>query len=1065
MMRRLLTLLSCLLVGLGALQAQDITASGVVLDESGMEVIGATVVLKGTKVGAATGIDGDFTLKVPEGSTLVFSMVGMKPVEQKAKTNMKVVMGLDEQLLDEVMVVAYGTAKKSQFTGSATVVGAKAISESQSVSPIEALKGRVTGVQINTASGQPGLNDPTIRIRGISSINAGSAPLIVVDGAPYDGTLNSINNNDIESMTVLKDAASSALYGARGANGVIIITTKKGKEGKAQVTFDMSFGALNRASRDYDTVNDPGSYYEMYYGAYKSYLMSGKNPLSSDAAHTQVMANMFGNGSFGLGYNVYSVPNGESVIGADGKLNSNATLGNVVSYKDAQYKLTPDNWLDAAYKNGFKQEYNFTVSGATEKSSFYSSVNYLNMDGIVDNSGFERISTRLNSDFQVNDWFKFGAKMDYSHYNIKSNNFDGTSNSSGNVFAIASRIAPIYPLFMRDGDGNIMISSDGLTRYDYGGGANGGSLRPFLGNSNAIDSNILDLHKNTGNTFNTNFFGEVRFLNDFKFTSTNTIAVVENNKTETINPYFGLTATTNGQIEKSNIRRYSYLVQQLFTYSKQVGKNNFDVLLGHEYNRQRYYTLSATKTNQFDPSNTELAGAINLANADSYSTDYNIEGYFSRLQYDYDSKYFGSFSFRRDGSSRFDPDNKWGNFWSFGGAWLIDKEDFYNIPWLNMLKLKASYGEQGNDQIGNFKYTNTYNIVNSSGVPAVIPDVMGNKNITWETQHNFNIGAEFEILKGKLGGSIEYFNRSTSDMLNWFSLAPSFGFTGYWDNIGDMRNRGFEIDLYSTPYKMNDLTIDLRANITFVRNKITKIPDKNKTMVVDGISGYSSGNKFYGEGKSMYTYHLRSYAGVDQETGLSLFYKNVKDTNGNVTGRITTTDYSEADYYLADSSLPSAYGGFGTTVTYKGFDLGFDFAYQLGGKVYDSDYAAFMTSPISTSRGTAFHQDLVNAWTPENHTDTPRMQFGDLYTSAASDRFLTSASYLSLQNINAGYTFSSRICNSIGLQKLRVYFSADNVFLWSKRKGMDPRQNVDGSTTSSYYSPIRTLTGGLSVTF
>ena len=382
-----------------------------------------------------------------------------------------------------------------------------------------------------------------------------------------------------------------------------------------------------------------------------------------------------------------------------------------------------------------------------------------------------------------------------------------------------------------------------------------------------------------------------------------------------------------------------------------------------------------------------------------------------------------------------------------------------------MLKIKASYGSQGNDNIGNYRYVNTYTIVNSGGSPAALPNTMGNKDITWETNGNFNAGVDFEFFDGRFTGTVEYFYRKTSDMLFSFPLAPSFGYTSYYANVGDMRNQGVELDFNGTPIKTNDLEWNIRLNLTQYKNKITYLPEERKTMVVDGVPGYSSGSYYYGEGEPLYTYRLQKYAGVN-ENGESMWYMNVTDKDGNVTGVTTTTNYADADYYLCGTALPDVYGGFGTSLSYKGLDFSIDFTYQLGGQVYDGDYAAMMSSPTASSKGSNFHADLLNAWSPENTgSNIPRFQFGDQYTAGSSDRFLTSASYLSLQNINLGYTLPSSITKKLQIEKVRVYVTADNIWYWSKRQGLDPRQSITGSTTNSYYSPMRTISGGITLTF
>lgn len=996
--------------------------------------------------------------------TLVVSYVGMQTQEVEIQPNMRVALKSNTELLDEVLVTAYGTAKRSAFTGSASVISSEEISKIQTSNVANALTGKVAGVQLNNTSGQPGATSPTIRIRGISSINAANDPLIIVDGVPFDGDLNNLNSQDIESMTVLKDAASNALYGARGANGVIMITTKKGNSGQATVTVDAKWGANSRATRDYDMVRDPGLYYEMYYGALNNYFLG--RGLSAADAYQMAVTNLTQSGDYGLGYNVFSVPNGEYLIGQDGKLNPNATLGNLVDINGQQYLIRPDNWLDETYRRSLRQEYNVSVTAGNDKSSFYASVNYLNNEGITANSDYERLTGRLRADYQVKEWLKVGANMAYTHFDANSLRSDGALGNSGNVFSIATEIAPIYPMYLRDGNGNIMHDSNGFTWYDFGDGSNGGMTRPIYPGSNAVAESILNTNNAEGNAINASGFFEIRFLKDFKFTSTNNVYVDETRTSQVTNPFYGQYANSNGILYKYHTRDLSYNFQQLLTWKHSYGEHNVDVMVGHESYRSKYYYLLGNKMNMFDPSNSELAGAITNGSVDSYTTDYNTEGYFGRVQYDFAEKYFVSGSYRRDASSRFHPDNRWGNFWSASAAWNITHEDWFDVEWIDMLKFKISYGSQGNDNIGNYRYVSTYSIINSSGSPAAVPETLGNKDITWETNANFNIGFDFEFFKQRLSGTVEFFNRKTTDMLFSFPLPPSFGYTSYYANVGDMRNMGLELELKGTPIKTRDLEWNIGLNLTHYKNKVTYLPDERKTMEVDGVKGYSSGDKFYGEGISLFTYYLNRYAGVNEQ-GEALYYKNVVDSEtGKVTGRETVTNPSDADFYLCGTSLPDVYGGFNTSLSYKGIDFSIDFAYQIGGQVYDTDYASMMAAPTSQDRGNAFHKDLLKSWSSENtQSNIPRFQYGDLYTASASDRFLTSASYLSLQNISAGYTLPARICRTFGVEKLRVYLSADNVCLWSKRKGMDPRQSISGSTTASYYAPIRTISGGITLTF
>lgn len=1063
MEKRLTMILACLFLSLGMALAQTAVTGTVVSQEDGQPIIGATVRVVGASAGAVTDADGKFSISMPAGhNKLKVTYVGMVDQDVTVKGNsVRVVLVPDQTNLDEVMVVAYGTAKKSAFTGSAAVVKSDDIAKISSSNAMSALSGKVSGVQINSATGAPGQESFSIRIRGISSIKAGNDPLIIVDGAPYNGDINNLNQNDIASMTVLKDAASAALYGARGANGVVIITTKNGREGTSSITVDAKWGANTRGVEFYNTVESPAGYYEAYYQSLKNY----RTKLGDDAAtaHRWALDNMFA-GGYDLGYNVYTVPEGQDFIGPNGKLNPNATLGRVVNVNGTEYLLYPDSWRDAAYQTGVRQEYNVTATGSNDKGSFYGSAGYLKNEGISIGSDYERFTGRLKADYQLRPWLKLSGNFNYAHYKANSLSGDGES-TTGNVFMVKD-MAPIYPLYVRDAAGNILQDSKtGLAMYDWGDGTVTGLTRPVMTGSNPIFANNFDKNENEGNSLDATGTAEIRFLEDFKFTSANTVMLDETRFTNTMNPFYGQFAANNGSVQKTHVRTWAYNYQQLLNWHHLFDKHDVEVMLGHEYYRTRYYYLSASKNNLFSVFNDELAGAVNTGSMDSYTTDYNVEGWFGRVQYNYDNKYFGSLSYRRDASSRFHPDHRWGNFWSLGGAWVISKEKWFNAPWVDELKFKASYGEQGNDNIGSYLYTDTYSIVPSGNGAGVKPSsTKGNETITWEKNGNFNTGFEFSFFRGRLAGSIEYFYRRTSDMLAFFALPASSGWSGYYDNVGNMQNMGAEVELDGTLIRTKDFEWGLNLNFTAYKNEITSIADKNKTQTVEGSEGYASGSYFYGEGESLYTFYMPKYAGVD-ENGKSMFYKDKLDENGNIIGRETTTTPGEATYYLCGTALPWAYGGFGTRFSYKGFDLAVDFNYQLGGQIYDSDYAGMM-GITSTGRGSAIHADLLNSWTEENpNTNIPKLIIDDTSTTTTSDRFLIGASYLSLQNLNFGYTFPTKMTSKVGIGKLRVYLTATNLWLWSKRQGLDPRQSITGGASSAYYSAMRTISGGISVTF
>lgn len=974
----------------------------------------------------------------------------------------------DTEMLEEVMVVAFGTAKKSAFTGSATVVSAEKLEQSQVTSVTDALAGAVPGVTLTSNNGAPGAS-ASIKIRGFSSLNAGNDPLIIVDGAPYSGDLSNINPNDVESMTVLKDAASNALYGARGANGVIIITTKRANmSGEAKVTFDAKWGANTRALKKYDVITDPAMYYEMHYGAMKNYYMNQMN-MSDQAAWIEANNNLFGSNG-GLGYNVFTVPEGQYLIGQNGKLNPYATLGRVVNYKGRDYLLTPDDWDKVGSRTGLRQEYNFSISAANEKSSFYVSLGYLGNEGITEGSDLKRLTGRLKADYQAKKWLKVGANMSYARFDSNSLGNNGSSSSTANVWAFTTQMAPIYPAYVRNADGSIMVDGNGIEMMDYGSGINAGMQRPFIADANPIQDNKLNTRNAEGNALSGNAFVDITPLPGLKVTLNGTFNLDETRWTYVYNPYYGQFDSTGGTVSKSHQRDYDYNLQQLVSYATSFGDNNFDILLGHEYYDYRLNYLGASKSKMFSQDNHELDGAvIDGQAATSYKRRRNNEGYFGRLQYNFDERIFGSASLRRDASSRFHPDYRWGTFWSVGGAWLINKESWFYAPWVQELKIKASVGSQGNDNIGDFRYTDVFDIINSDNKVGTAFYSKGTKDITWETNTNFNIGAEFQLWN-RVTGSIEYYRRKTSDMLFSFSVAPSLGYSSYFDNVGNMVNSGVEMDFNVNILNTRNFTWDVNLNISTLKNRLTMLdPDKqiSTEYAADGkgYKGYSSGNFFIAEDLPMFTWRMKEYAGVNED-GESLWYRNTKDEEGNVTGRETTKTYADADYYITEeTSIPKVYGGFGTKLKVYGVDFGINFTYQIGGKQYDGTYAYFMSSP-SGSAGSNYHKDLLNAWTPENTgSNIPRFQLNDQYSAAASTRFLTNASFLNIQNINVGYTLPSRWTKKMAISSLRLYMSAENVFYWSKRKGFDPRQSYNETTNATYYSPMRTISGGVTFEF
>ena len=1070
MKRKLMLLMTYLFIGIGLVNAQISKVTGhVTSEEDGLPVVGASILVKGTAVGTVTDIDGNFTLtNVPSSAkTLLISFIGLQSQEVAVKPVVKVVLKSDAEVLDEVVVTAYGTSTKGSFTGSASVMKADKIEKRQVSNVSNALAGAVAGVQILSNNGQPG-ESAKVRIRGVGSINAGTDPLYVVDGVPYDGDLSSINSADIESMTVLKDAASTALYGARGANGIIMITTKKGTSGKARVNFDAKWGVNSRAVKNYDVMTSPKNYMEKAYEAiYNGYTQTNGYP--ADIAHVQANKTLLSNSGGGVGYPVYTVPAGQLLIGSNGMLNPNATLGYMTEYGNW---LTPDNWEDEMFQNKLRQEYNINVAGGNDKSTFYMAFGYLDDQGVIEGSGFTRFSGRLKGDYKVTDWLKVGANVNYINSESRypgDQDSDHTA-SSGNAFYIANNIAPIYPMYVRGEDKQIMTLT-GRPVYDYGDGKSvPGYSRAFMQIANPAGDLVYNKTNYMRDVFNTNWFAELTPIKGLTVSARFGLNVDNTRLNLLNNPYMGQSAEYNGEVVQAAMRTYGLDQQYVANYNFTLQDiHHFDITAGYDGYTYEYTELSGQGQNLYDPESEFVSNTIDKKNATGFKQTYATEGFFGRVNYSYDDKYFGNVSYRRDASSRFSPDNRWGDFWAASVAWMITREEFMkNVTWVNMLKLKASFGQQGNDDlllpagkyIGNihleknfYPWMDQYSVMGANGI---FSDgtlfAKGNKDITWETSTSYNVGLEFALFNNRLNGSAEYFARKSSDMLYNKPIAGSMGYTYIPMNVGSMTNSGFELDLSYQIFNRKNFSWDVNFNATFVKNKINELHPDLKGQLIDGSS-------IYEEGESMYRMYLVKYAGVDEKTGEALYW--AKDKDGK--------EYATANYSLAqtnkagtDNLMPKVYGGFGTSIEAYGFDASIQLSYQLGGQIYDSGYRFMMAGK---GEGQNWHKDIYNAWTPANtKTDVPRLNAQDSFTNALSDRWLISSNYLSINNITVGYTLPSNLVKKMFIEKLRVYFTADNVGLIAKRKGLDPRQSYTTST-NSLYSPIRTISGGISLTF
>ena len=1079
MVKKIVLSIAAVLFACTSLFAQNKQVTGAVSGPDGSPIVGATVVVEGTTIGTSTDLQGKYVLSAPANGTLIVSFIGYEDakVAIAGKTTVDVKMKEASKAIEDIIVVAFGETKKEAFTGSATVVSAEDLAKTQSSNVTDALVGKVAGMQTSSSSGRPGTGQ-SIAIRGIGSFNADNDPLWVVDGMPYEGDINNINPADIESISVLKDAASNALYGARGANGVIMVTTKRAKAGDARVVFEGKWGVNQRQLPSYDVASGVGEYYELYYGALaRNY--AELNPKATPA-EVNAAANkwMLSSDTGGLGYDVMTYDG--LLVGLNGKINPTATEGKLVTGPDGnKYWMQPANWMDALYRNSFRQEYNVSVSAAGEKTNFFASVGYLDNQGIIDGSSMDRISARLKADYQAKKWLKVGGNASYAHFNFRNGTSidsaddggEGSAGGTGNSLKAAYNPS-IYPIYVLDGNKQHTYDQWGMVKYDTGNGENAGYKSPIKQPSHDLQDLQLDKQLSEGNAFSVNGFADFKLYRDLTVTINGGMNLDETRTTDVRNPYYGQFATEGGLISKGHSRLFSYNFQQLINYTHTFGtQHNLDVLLGHENYVRHSYSLAASKSGMFSADNDELYGAVvDKSSAYSAHSSYNNEGYFLRAQYNFDERVYVSASYRRDASSRFHPKHRWGNFWSAGAAWVMSKESWFKADCVDLFKVKASYGQQGNDSIDDYLYTDLYTIENNgSGGLTTIWGQKGNEELTWETNSNLNVGVEFSLWKGRLAGDINYFHRTTTDMLFFLPVPSSLGYSGYYTNIGDMLNQGIEIELNADLVRMKNFTWNVGLNMTHFQNKIVRLPEayKNNTTHDGKLHGRQSGSRFFAEGESIYTFYIPTYAGVDKATGKSLWY--TYDDNGK---RVTTDDYTIADANgreLQGTATPDLYGGFNTVFSFYGVDISANFAYQIGGQALDQGYQLFTGSPYAASAGQPMHRDLKNAWTPENpNSNIPRLQYGDQYSSATSSRYLIDASYLNIQNITVGYTLPSKITRKFLVEKLRIYATADNVWLFSKRKGFDPRQAMGGITSGYgpyYYAPIRTISGGISITF
>jgi TonB-linked SusC/RagA family outer membrane protein len=1018
-------------------------------EEDGSGLPGVNVVLENSSVGTVTDVEGEYEIEVPqEGGTLVFSFIGLntEKVAIGNQSTINLAMSPDLQQLQEVIFVAYGESDRKSLTSSVGQIDAKVIENQQVVSIAQTLQGTVPGVNIITGSGQPGVN-PTIRIRGITSINSSSDPLIVLDGAVYTGNLNTIDQNEIESISVLKDAAASALYGARAASGVILITSKKGKAGDTRINFRASAGISERAVSEYPLLGAEQQMLLEWETLYNSANLAGTANPGQFA--TDNLLNR-------TGYNPYGGLT--SPIGPD---------GNVLPGQTLKYDT---DWENALLRQGTRQDYSLNIGGGSKDVQYFISGSYLQQDGIVIESDFERFSGRINLDANLNSWLKAGLRQSISS---SVQNFPVQSGASfSNGVQYIRTMSNIYPIYRRTVDGDFLLDDAGNKIFDDGQADEVpvqpiNAIRPVLQPSNAVAQTTLD--RDVSNRFfnTSNLFLEASFLDYFSFKTSFTLnKYIFDNQTYT-NPEIGSARNVNGRLGRDRDITTEWTLTNSLNFDYNFDqRHSLNVLLLQEAYDYNINTISVSKTGLPFGGLYQLNSAASLEAIDGLRNEERIAGLMARVEYNFLNRYFLQGSVRRDISSRFTPESREGVFYSVSGSWALTDEvfmePFANV--VNFLKLRASYGELGNsfiqDNFDNQVYFPGENVFETGwdqlATPGVYIGPLRNSQITWETSVVSNVGLDFGFAKNAVTGSIDAYIKDTKGLIFARPLANSLGVreNQILENVGDMRNKGLEVQLNWNIIDKPDFLWSIGGNIAFENNEITDLPQDE----------FVTGSFKYSEGVSAYEFFIEEWAGVSTVTGAPMWYRDILDGEGEVVDRDTTLVYGQAsaarDYF--GTALPWARGGLNTNLQFKGFDLSVLFYFSLGGQILDLDYSGLMEGGLRP--GNQKHTDILDRWqNPGDVTDVPRLDNSN-QGGSRSTRFLFDATYGRLRNVTLGYTLPKAVLDRTGfINRLRVYLQGDNLLTFFGREGLDPEQNING-ITNDRSSVFKTFSAGLEIT-
>lgn len=999
--------------------AQSREISGVVTSvDDGLSIPGVSVIIKGTTIGTTTDFDGKYSITVPEeGQVLVYSFVGMKTTELPANSDViNLVMELESIGMDEVMVVAYGVAKKSSFTGSATQIKSDELAKKPVVSVGEAIAGMAAGVEVSSGSGQPG-SAPSIRVRGTGSINSSNEPLYVIDGVAQSndnlslgsssslGAMSSINPNDIASVTILKDAAAAALYGSRAANGVVLITTKRGKNGKTKFSVKSEMGFSDFAVKSLELAS-PKEAMDYKVMGYKNYLVEYDGMDEAAAA---------------------------SLAKTD--------IGDYFSQYDPNRPDSDYDWDGEMFRTGSTKNVEFSAAGGNEKTKFFASLSYLDATGVANGSDFNRISGRLNLDHKANELLEFGFNASLSR--MKQNVISSIGYYYTNpMYATRSYLNQLTPIKNVDG-----------SFADVEGGK-----KPNLAKENDLNTNLNDVW-----TLNNQGYLQLNLAKGLTLRSTNSMSFTQIYGSKYWSPVSQDGESYNGYAYETNKRRLKLATSNILNYSTSIdGIHNFDMLVGYEAEQLKDKLLSAEGKNFPNDSKSGLDVAAKPLGAYLNSDGDRMQSILSRFNYNYDNRYYASLSYRTDASSRLGENNRWGHFYSISGSWRISSESFMdNVEFINDWKLRSSYGVNGTlptawvGSLDLYSYGKDYN-----SNPGVSYTQIGNADLQWEKNKTFSIATEMRLFDF-LNVELEYYSRKTSDLLLQVPITRSTGFDYYWDNVGAMTNSGIELSLTSENVRNDNFSWTTNLNLAHNKNTIDKL---------EGGDNVATFPYILREGKSFNSIYLRDWAGVNPTNGHAQWYvlENEKRVDKNNDGRSDVTEDSRyAGKKIVGDGDPLLTGSINNSISYKNFDLSFLFTFKLGGDAYIDPYSSVYDDGSSLNKAVTKAQ-LENYWTtPGQNASLPKVVYGSPQNSHYnSSRRLEDASYLRLKSINLGYNLPSEAVSTIGLSTVRFYASATNLWTLSKIDHFDPETNSRGSILKSFdFPPLKTITFGVQVNF